>query len=103
GYVSGEKADAITAKRGAAPTAVLFDPTGKMGHAYGAKTTPHMYVIKSDGVLAYQGGFDDQPTPFKVPGTPKNYVRLALADVKAGREVAIPSSKPYGCSIKYAE
>src|SRR6266478_5590144 len=62
GHVSPEQANKLTAERGAAPTAVLLDPAGKVGHAYGARTTPHMYVINGEGALAYNGGIDDQPT-----------------------------------------
>jgi hypothetical protein len=62
GYVSPQQANKLTADRGAAPTAVLFDPTGEVGHAYVARTTPHMYVINGEGALAYNGGIDDQPT-----------------------------------------
>ena len=62
GYVSPQQANKLTADRGAAPTAVLLDPTGKVGHAYGARTTPHMYVINGEGALVYKGGIDDQPT-----------------------------------------
>jgi hypothetical protein len=59
---SPQQANKLTADRGAAPTAVLFDPTGEVGHAYVARTTPHMYVINGEGALAYNGGIDDQPT-----------------------------------------
>jgi hypothetical protein len=84
---------------GAAPTAVLIDESGRVGRAYGARTTPHMYVVDGDGVLVYAGGIDDKRStdPADVR-TAKNFVRAALADVKAGKPVATP----YGCSIKYA-
>jgi peroxiredoxin len=87
----------------AAPASVLLDPTGKVGRAYDAKTTPHMFVIDKAGKLAYMGGIDDKPTadPSSLKGA-KNYVTAALADVKAGRAVAQPVTKPYGCSVKYA-
>ena len=62
GYVSAAEANKLTADRGAAPTAVLFDPKGNVGRAYGAQTTPHMYVITGDGTLVYMGGIDDKPT-----------------------------------------
>ena len=60
GYVTPEQANKLTADRGAAPTAVLFDPKGDVGRAYGASVTPHMYVIKGDGTLVYMGGIDDK-------------------------------------------
>jgi hypothetical protein len=86
-----------------AGTAVLIDEDGKVGKAYGAKTTPHMYVIDKAGMLAYQGGIDDVPTN-KVEDIKraKNLVAAALADVNAGRPVATPFSQPYGCAVKYA-
>ena len=73
-----------------------------MGRLYGAKTTPHMFVINPQGRLVYAGGIDDVPSN-KVEDLQraKPLVRLALADVKAGRAVAIPASRPYGCSVKY--
>ena len=102
GYVTGAQAKQVTASRNAAPTAVLLDPTGRVGRLYGAKTTPHMFVINPQGRLVYAGGIDDVATN-KVEDLKraKPLVRLALADVKAGRPVAISSSRPYGCSVKY--
>ncbi len=103
GHVSAEEADKLTATRNAAPTAVLFDPTGKVGKAYGARTTPHMYVIDAEGTLVYMGGIDDRPTANKadVEGA-RNYVREALGAIERGDAVAAPTSRPYGCSVKYA-
>ncbi len=103
GHVSPQQANKLTAERGAAPTAVLFDPTGKVGHAYGARTTPHMYVINGEGVLAYIGGIDDQPTAriddLKIA---KNFVDAALSEIAQGKPVSAANSRAYGCSIKYA-
>jgi hypothetical protein len=104
GNVTGEEANLLTKARGAAPTAVLFDPDGRIGKEYGAKTTPHMFIIDRNGVVVYQGGIDDKPTPWlEDVKTAKNYVRLALNDLKAGRPVGFPAATPYGCSIKYQE
>jgi len=102
GFVSGDEANNLTASRGAYPSAVLFDPEGTVGHAYDARTTPGMYVIDEGGVLRYQGAIDDRPTSrhASVEGA-TNYVRLALADLDAGRDVEIPETTQYGCSIKY--
>lgn len=102
GYVSGDEANDLTASRGAYPTAVLFDPDGHVGHAYDARTTPGMYVIDEAGILRYMGAIDDRPTArhSSVEGA-TNYVRLALADMDAGRDVAIAETQQYGCSIKY--
>ncbi len=88
---------------GAAPTALLMDDSGKVGRAYGARTTPHMYVIDAQGVLVYAGAIDDKRSanPADVK-TAKNFVRAALADTLAGKPVATPSAAPYGCSVKYA-
>jgi hypothetical protein len=103
GHVDGAGANAVLKAKGAAPTAYLLDPQGTIGRAYEAKTTPHMYVIDPAGKLVYMGGIDDTPTanPADVK-TAKNFVTAALADVKAKRAVAVATSKPYGCSIKYA-
>jgi peroxiredoxin len=102
GHVSPAEADALTKARGAAPTAVLLDETGAMGRAYGAQTTPHLYVIGPDGTLRYMGGIDDRPTanPADIP-VAKAYLRAALADLAASRPVAQPVTRPYGCSVKY--
>jgi peroxiredoxin len=88
---------------GAAPAALLMDDAGQVGRAYGARTTPHMYVVDPKGVLVYAGGIDDKRSadPADIKGA-KNFVRAALADLKAGRPVATPTAAPYGCSIKYA-
>ena len=102
GHVTPEQAKQQTAGRGASPTAVLLDPTGDVGRFYDAKTTPHMFVINGQGRVVYAGGIDDKPTSDANDlKTAKPLVRLALADVKAGRAVATPSSKPYGCAVKY--
>jgi peroxiredoxin len=87
---------------GAQPAHYLVDEPGKVGQAYGAKTTPHMYVIDTAGKVVYNGAIDDRRStePADVKGA-KNYVVAALEDVKAGRPVATPSTTPYGCSIKY--
>ena len=102
GYVSPAEAKTWKSATGAGSTALLLDPAGQVGHAYAAKTTPHMYVVNGAGKLVYMGGIDDKPTadPASLKGA-KNYVSAALSDVKAGRPVATAVSKPYGCTIKY--
>lgn len=103
GYVSGEEANQLTVDRGASPTAVLFDPKGQVGRAYGAQTTPHMYVITGNGVLAYMGGIDDKPTSRLADlKTARNFVDAALAEIAAGKPVSVTTSRPYGCSVKYS-
>lgn len=103
GYLTGPQARQWKSKVGAASTDVLLDPAGTVGRLYGARTTPHMYVVDKAGTLVYMGGIDDQPTadPESLK-TAKNYVVEALADVKAGRPVAEPVTRPYGCSVKYS-
>jgi peroxiredoxin len=102
GHVDGATARKLNADRGAAPAATLLDPTGALGKLYGAQTTPHMYVIKGDGTLAYKGGIDSIASA-KADDIAKAepYVKLALADVAAGKKVEKASTRPYGCSVKY--
>ena len=90
-------------KHQAGATATLMDVDGKAGRAYGARTTPHMYVIDPQGRLVYAGAIDSRPTanPADIR-TATNYVNQALADALAGRPVATPVTQPYGCTIKYA-
>ncbi len=103
GYVNGAGANQLTASRGAAPAAVLLDPEGTAGHLYDARTTPHMFIVGKDGTLAYMGGIDDKPTTDVADiKTAKNYVRIALDEVMAGKPVAEAVTRPYGCSVKYA-
>ena len=103
GYVTPKQADELTSTRKASPTAVLLDPTGVVGRAYGATNTPHMYVIDKAGLLVYAGAIDDLPTTRRsdVQGA-HNYVRAALEDMAAGRPVQTPVTRAYGCTVKYA-
>jgi peroxiredoxin len=103
GYVTAEQENAYVKQVNAAPTAVLLDPTGQLGHLYGAKTTPHMFIINPEGVLIYDGAIDDRPTndPADI-ATSRNYVSQALEEAMAGKPVSVPVSRPYGCSVKYA-
>jgi peroxiredoxin len=81
---------------------ILVDESGAVGHAYGAKSTPGMYVIDAKGVLVYRGAIDNAQDGDPPNGGPfVNYVSAALADVAAGRAVATPETKSYGCSVKY--
>lgn len=84
-------------------TASLLDPTGSTGRAYGARNTPHMFVIGADGRVVYQGAIDDRPSARRdsLQGA-NNYVRAALADIAAGRAVRAAQTMPYGCTVKYA-
>jgi AhpC/TSA family len=103
GFVHGLEANKLTQERGAAPTAVLLDPKGGVGRSYGAQVTPHMYVITGEGALVYMGGIDDKPsTRLEDLKTAKNFVDAALSEVVAGKAVSVKTSRPYGCTIKYA-
>lgn len=102
GYVAGLEADELTATRKAAPTAVLLDPTGKIGHLYGATATPHMFVIAPDGKLAYSGAIDDKPSSNHADvKTAVNYVKSALSAIAAGKPASPATTRAYGCSVKY--
>jgi peroxiredoxin len=95
---------AWTRQQGATPTHTLMDGSGAIGRAYGARTTPHLYIVDAQGKLAYAGGIDDKPSanPADVK-TAKNFVTAALADLAAGRPVAQASTRAYGCSVKYGD
>lgn len=86
----------------AKPSALLLDSDGKVGHLYGAKTTPHMFVINPEGAVIYQGAIDSVPTTDAAEGKEAvNYVRQALDEAMAGQPVSTPETKSYGCSVKY--
>jgi peroxiredoxin len=102
GYVTPAQENDYVAKMHAAPTAVLLDTFGMVGRLYNAKTTPEMYVINPTCKLIYEGAIDDRPTPDPddVHGA-HNYVSDALTEAMAGKAVATPYTRPYGCSVKY--
>ena len=102
GYADGARADQLTQQRDAAPSAVLLDPAGKIGHLYDAKTTPHMFIIDGDGKLIYAGGIDSLPStdPADIARA-SPYVKTALDEALAGKPVSRPLTSPYGCSVKY--
>jgi hypothetical protein len=88
--------------KNAAPTAYVRDQDGKVGRLYGAKTTPHLYVINADGALVYNGAIDSiRSADVDDIAKAENYVNAALAAVKTGKPVAKSSSQPYGCAVKY--
>jgi hypothetical protein len=102
GHVDGPTANANMKQAGAAPTATLLDPKGEIGKLYGAKTTPHMFVISPQGTLIYNGAIDDKPSSDAGDiATSKNYVAQALTESLSGKPVSVPSTNPYGCSVKY--
>ena len=102
GQVDAAGAKAVLAEQGAEPTTMLLDPEGTIGKAYGAQTTPHMFIIDANGDMAYMGAIDSNPSPraSSVEGA-TNYVLAALEDLSAGNGVSMPITQPYGCSVKY--
>jgi len=102
GHVSPAQADELTRNRNAEPHAVILDTEGRIGRAYHAKTTPHMFIIDPAGKLVYMGGIDSIATanPDDIPGATQ-YVRTALQEMAAGKPVSTPVTRPYGCSVKY--
>ena len=102
GHVLAEQAEVIRKQRGDVSTAMLLDADGVVGKRYGAKTTPHMFVVNPQGVLIYAGAIDDKPSvdPADVARA-TNYVQRALDEVMAGQPVSTPQTTSYGCSIKY--
>ena len=102
GYVTASEENDYLRRTNASPSAVLLDPKGDVGRLYGAKTTPHMYIIDPQGNLIYNGAIDDRPTADQsdVAGA-KNYVSQALQEATAGKPVSEASTTPYGCTVKY--
>lgn len=101
-YLAPGQLAAWMAQQGAAATATLMDEDGKVGRAYGARVTPHMYVIDAQGTLVYAGAIDSKPTanPADI-ATAVNHVDVALGEVVAGKPVSTPATRAYGCTIKY--
>ena len=86
------------------PYPILDDRTGKVGRAYGARSTPHMFIIDAQGMVVYEGAIDNSPLG-KAPAGEKlvNYVDKALAELTTGKEITTAKTKPYGCSVKWAD
>lgn len=104
GFVTPTQENEYLKTMNAAPTAVLMDPGGSLGHLYAAKTTPQMFIIDPSGTLIYNGAIDDHPTSDQsdIAGS-KNYVAAALKEAMNGKPVADPATRPYGCSVKYKD
>lgn len=104
GYVTADQENEYLQKMHAVPTAAILDPKGDIGHLYGAKTTPHMFVINPQGQVIYNGAIDDKATTdlSDVNGA-NNYVSDALQEAMSGKTVAVATTRPYGCSVKYAD
>lgn len=102
GYLEGKELKERMAKEKIKSSFVLLDSEGTVGKAYDAKTTPHMYIIDPNGTLVYRGAIDDMPSTDKEDVTKsKNYVKMALDELRAGKKVATSDTKPYGCGVKY--
>jgi peroxiredoxin len=102
GYCTGPQAEANQNDQKASPTAILLDPSGEVGQKYGAKTTPHIFIINPDGKVIYAGAIDSiRSTNSADCSKAENYVRETLDAAMAGKPVAHPSTQPYGCSVKY--
>jgi len=103
-YRDPARSQAILKDWKAGPSVFLLDPEGKVGQAYGARTTPHMYIVDPAGKLVYMGGIDDKPSISQrdIP-IARNYVAAALEEIMAGKPVSESSTRPYGCSVKYAD
>ena len=103
GYQTAAALAAYEKEHNVAATESLLDPNGQVGHMYGARTTPHMFVIDPKGALIYAGGIDNTPSPDPATiATATNYVTAALDEAMAGKPVTTPTARPYGCSVKYA-
>src|SRR6266567_7027455 len=102
GNLTPEQAQKIASSWKTQQTALLLDPDGKVGRAYGAKNTPNMVIISPDGKIVYHGAIDSKatPNPADIPSS-TNYVKAALDQSLAGKSVSTPQTKPYGCSVKY--
>jgi peroxiredoxin len=102
GNVSAEQGEKIESGWKSRATALVLDPDGKVGRAYGAKNTPHMFVINPEGKVVYEGAIDSKrtPNPADIPSS-TNYVKQALDEALAGKAVTKADTQPYGCSVKY--
>lgn len=104
GFVTPSQESDYLKTMNAAPTAVLMDPGGSLGHLYAAKTTPHMFVVDPSGTLIYNGAIDDHPASDQGDiAKSKNYVSAALEQAIDGKPVSEPATRPYGCSVKYKD
>lgn len=103
GYVTPAEENEYLKKMHAAPTAAILDPTGTIGRLYEARTTPHIFIIDPTGKLIYQGAIDDKPTTDVADiKTAHNYINEALTAAMSGKPVPVAVTRPYGCSVKYA-
>lgn len=103
GYVDAATAKKLNADRGAGPSQIVFDPSGAIGKLYGATNTPQFFIINHHGLLVYKGGIDSIPSADTADiAQAENYISAALKELAAGKAISKSSTKPYGCSVKYA-
>ena len=102
GYLTPEAAETTRAELGMKSSSLVLDHDGAIGKAFGARTTPHMFVVNSDGILAYAGAIDSEASTSSddIAGA-TNYVLNAVNALQAGKQVEPASTDPYGCSVKY--
>jgi peroxiredoxin len=102
GNLSPDQAEKVANAWKTKQTALLLDPEGKAGRAYGAKNTPNMVIINPEGKIVYEGAIDSKatPNPGDIPSS-TNYVKVALDESLSGKPISNPTTKPYGCSVKY--
>jgi hypothetical protein len=102
-HLTAGQARTFNMQRGASPTALLMDDDGTLGRLFGARTTPHLFVVSADGKLVYAGAIDDRPTVDKTEvGRSRNWVKAALDDLLAGHPIGTPRTRSYGCAVGYA-
>ena len=102
GNLTGDQAEKVMTGWKTHQTALLLDPEGKAGRAYGAKNTPHMFIVNPEGKVVYEGAIDSKrsPNPADIPSS-TNYVKVALDESLSGKLVTTANTQPYGCSVKY--
>lgn len=102
GHLTAAQAQETLKNEGMNAAGILLDPKGDVGRLYQAKTTPHMFVIDPRGVLVFMGGIDDKPSTDAddITGA-RNHVAAALDEGRAGKKISVPTTRPYGCSVKY--
>lgn len=104
GYIDGETAKQLNTQRDAHPSYTLFDPSGAIGKLYAATNTPQLFIIDPKGVLLYKGGIDSIPSADQSDiAKAENYISLALNELASGKAISKSSTRPYGCTIKYAD
>ena len=102
GHLTAEQAEKKIAEWKTKQTALVLDPDGKAGQTYGAKNTPHMFIISPEGKVIYEGAIDSKASPNAADiANSTNYVKVALEESMGGKPVTTATTKPYGCSVKY--